>query len=62
MTATIKTADYLGRTLTNESPGSSDATDYLGCAVGDTATFPPVPGDETDRLGRALTGGPPIPG
>lgn len=58
MVATIKTADFLGRGLTNESPGSSDATDYLGCDVVESSAFPPVPGDEMDRLGRPLTGGP----
>lgn len=59
MTATICTKDFLGRSLVgNDSPGTSDVTDYLGRSVVDTATFPPVPGDETDYLGRALTGAP----
>lgn len=55
MTATICTIDFLGRTLVgNDSPGSSDVTDFLGRAVLESAADPPAPGDETDYLGRAL--------
>lgn len=33
MTTTTKLQDYLGRWLTNATPGTSDATDHLGRAV-----------------------------
>lgn len=45
MATTTSTKDYLGRALTNATPGTSDATDYLGRAV--------QTGDK-DYLGRAL--------
>jgi len=42
---TTKTKDYLGRLLTNATPGTSQATDHLGRSV--------VAGDK-DYAGRAL--------
>jgi hypothetical protein len=45
MATTTKRADYLGRALVNETPGTSDATDYLGRAV--------ITGNK-DYAGRAL--------
>jgi hypothetical protein len=33
LTTTIKTKDYLSRLLVNPTPGTSNATDYLGRAV-----------------------------
>lgn len=33
MTTTTKLGDFLGRALTNDNPGTSNATDYLGRAV-----------------------------
>jgi hypothetical protein len=49
MTTTTRKEDYLGRNLTNETPGTSDATDFLGRAVGASST---------DFAGRALTSAP----
>ncbi|OFB37969.1 hypothetical protein BA059_16875 [Mycolicibacterium sp. (ex Dasyatis americana)] len=46
MTTTTKLQDYLGRWLTNATPGTSDATDHLGRDV--------VSGD-ADFVGRDLT-------
>jgi hypothetical protein len=45
MTTTTDTHDYLGRTLNNDTPGTTAATDYLGRAVG---------ASDTDYLGRDL--------
>lgn len=45
MATTTTTKDYLGRALTNGTPGTSDATDHLGRAV--------KTGD-LDYLGRPL--------
>lgn len=55
MVATLRTQDFLGRTLTNAIPGITDATDYLGCAV-TAGTLPGDPTDDGDRLGRLLQG------
>lgn len=52
MATTTFTADYLGRALVNPTPGTSDATDYMGRDV--------LAGD-VDYIGRDLTGGPPPP-
>lgn len=46
MTTTTKRQDFLGRWLTNATPGTSDATDSLGRSV--TAS-------NKDFVGRALT-------
>lgn len=46
MITTTKTKDYIGRLLVNPTPGTSQATDFLGRAV--------VAGDK-DYLGRALS-------
>lgn len=45
MATTTKTKDYLGRPLTNATPGTSDATDYLGRDV---------KAGDLDYLGRPL--------
>jgi len=45
LVTTTKTKDYVGRLLTNPTPGTSQATDYLGRSV--------VAGDK-DHMGRAL--------
>lgn len=45
MTTTTKRQDFLGRWLTNDDPGTSDATDFLGRDV--TAS-------DKDFVGRAL--------
>lgn len=45
MTTTTKLGDFLGRSLSNDNPGTSNATDYLGRAV--TA-------GNKDFIGRAL--------
>ena len=45
MTTTTKTKDFLARLLTNPTPGTSNATDFLGRAV--------AAGDK-DFLGRGL--------
>lgn len=52
MATTTKLADYLGRALVNETPGTSDATDHLGRDV--------VTGDK-DFVGRALVDEPLYP-
>lgn len=52
MTTTTKLGDFLGRALTNDNPGTSNATDYLGRAV--TAS-------NKDSLGRALVDTPNYP-
>lgn len=52
MTTTTKLGDYLGRALKNDNPGNSNATDYLGRAVGAT---------NTDFIGRALVNTPSYP-
>lgn len=54
MVATPRTKDYLGRSLTNANPGSSNATDFLGRSVVDPDESPTSDGDETDFLGRTL--------
>ncbi|MGV8064555.1 hypothetical protein PJP13_24130 [Mycobacterium kansasii] len=54
MVATPRTKDYLGRALTNASPGTSDATDFLGRSIADPDETPTSDGDETDFLGRGL--------
>ena len=46
MTTTTRKEDYLGRNLVNETPGTSDATDYAGRAV---------IASNKDYLGRNLT-------
>lgn len=46
MPTTTRKEDYLGRDLTNATPGTSNATDQLGRNVG---------AGNTDFLGRALT-------
>lgn len=45
MVTTLKLRDFLSRSLTNATPGTSDATDHLGRAV--------VAGD-LDSIGRDL--------
>ena len=45
MVTTTKTKDFLARSLTNPTPGTSQATDFLGRSV--------VAGDK-DFLGRGL--------
>lgn len=45
MTTTTYTKDYIGRLLVNATPGTSDATDYLGRDV--------IAGNK-DYMGRAL--------
>jgi hypothetical protein len=45
MATTMETHDYLGRELTNETPGSSTATDHLGRDIGES---------DDDFIGRAL--------
>lgn len=45
MATTTRTKDYIGRLLVNATPGTSQATDFLGRAV--------TAGDK-DYLGRAL--------
>lgn len=50
MATTTFTADYLGRDLVNPTPGTSDATDFVGRDV--------LAGD-VDYMGRGLTGQPP---
>lgn len=52
MTTTTKLGDFLGRSLANDNPGSSNATDFLGRGV--TAS-------NKDGLGRALTDTPNYP-
>lgn len=49
MTTTTRKEDYLGRDLTNATPGTSQATDFLGRAV--TAS-------DKDFVGRNLTSAP----
>jgi hypothetical protein len=46
MTTTTRKEDFLGRNLVNATPGTSDATDFAGRAVG---------ASDKDFLGRALT-------
>jgi len=46
MVTTTRKEDYLGRDLTNATPGTSNATDHLGRNVG---------AGNTDYIGRALT-------
>lgn len=46
MTTTTSKEDYLGRDLVNATPGTSNATDFLGRAV--------IAGNK-DFVGRALT-------
>lgn len=52
MATTTKLADFLGRALTNINPGSSNATDFLGRAIG---------ASDKDGLGRALVNSPNFP-
>ena len=52
MTTTTKQGDYLGRSLVNHNPGTSDATDFLGRSV--------VAGDK-DSTGRSLANNPQYP-
>lgn len=52
MTTTSKLGDYLGRALTNDNPGVSNATDFLGRSV--TAS-------NKDFAGRALVDAPSFP-
>lgn len=52
MTTTTKLADFLGRALTNDNPGTSAATDFLGRAVG---------ASNKDFRGVALTDNPLYP-
>ncbi|MGV7251924.1 hypothetical protein PJJ30_24150 [Mycobacterium kansasii] len=54
MPATPHTHDYLGRALTNATPGTSMAKDFLGRDVVDPDLSPTSDGDETDFVGRAL--------
>jgi hypothetical protein len=49
MPTTTRKEDYLGRDLTNVTPGTSQATDSLGRAIG---------ASNTDFLGRALSSTP----
>lgn len=49
MTTTTRKEDYLGRNLVNATPGTSNATDWLGRNV--------TSGDK-DYLGRPLTSAP----
>jgi hypothetical protein len=51
-TTTTKLGDFLGRALTNETPGTSNASDYLGRAV---------TGTDKDFMGRSLTDTPSFP-
>ena len=52
MTTTTKLGDWLGRSLRNWNPGTSDASDWLGRAV--------TAGDK-DSMGRSLTNTPNYP-
>lgn len=52
MTTTTKLGDFLGRALTNDNPGTSNATDHLGRAVG---------ASNKDFIGRALVDAPGYP-
>lgn len=49
MAVTRQTTDFMGRTLVNPTPGTSDATDAMGRKT--------VAGG-TDFMGRSLSGGP----
>lgn len=49
MPTTTSKEDFLGRDLVNGTPGTTQATDYLGRAVG---------AGSTDFVGRALTSKP----
>lgn len=49
MTTTTRKEDYLGRDLVNETPGTSDATDFIGRSV---------KASNKDWLGRDLTSKP----
>ena len=52
MTTTTSVSDYMGRALVNPTPGTSDATDYVGRDV--------ITGDR-DYMGRDLIAAPPTP-
>lgn len=52
MTTTTKLGDWLGRSLSNDNPGTSNATDYLGRNV---------VASNKDFLGRALVDNPSYP-
>jgi hypothetical protein len=49
MTTTTRKEDFLGRNLTNATPGTSDATDHLGRSV---------IASHKDYIGRSLTSAP----
>lgn len=49
MTTTTRKEDYLGRDLSNATPGTTAATDFLGRNVG---------ASNTDFVGRALSSAP----
>lgn len=52
MATTTKLADFLGRALTNDNPGNSNATDFLGRGIG---------ASDKDFAGRALANTPQFP-